>query len=398
MSRSHASGPPEGRGAEPTADHLKDRRGVVLVVSSSAACGRAQDLTGPLLRDWLSGHGLAVDPVRVVADGPGVAATLRELTVETPESQRPRVIITSGGTGLNSDDVTPEATAALVEREVPGIMHALWARGLGKTPTAVMSRGVAGHVGATFIVNLPGSGGGVKDGMAVLDPLLDHISAQLEDVHGHGPRQAGPGAAAGTGRAPAVPVAAMSPGRAATPAGEHTVPIGEHTPGDAVPVPGADAAGASRGRPDGGRGAAGGTVVHAVVTEQPLDPGLARAAVADRACGAVVGFSGLIRNHDGGRDGVIGLEYSAHPDAGRVMAEVAAQIAAEHPAVRLWVAHRVGSLEVGDSALEAVAASAHRAEAFAACDELVERVKARVPIWKRQRYTDGTHSWVGLDE
>lgn len=356
------------RGDSGAKDHLRGRRATVLVVSSSAARGAAQDLSGPLLRDWLTGRGLTVDPVRIVGDGPGVAATLRELT-GTPEAQRPRVIITSGGTGLNSDDVTPEATAEVVERESPGIMHALWARGLGKTPTAVMSRGVAGHVGATFIVNLPGSRGGVKDGIAVLDPILDHISAQLEDVHGHGERPAAGDAPAPLPDVGAAPEAPAAPTGTAGRGGE---PVTTAT----------------------GRG----TVVGAVVTDEPLDPRAARDAVADAACGAVVGFSGLIRNHDGGRAGVTGLEYSAHPHAGRVMAEVAEQIAAEHPAVRLWVAHRVGRLAVGDSALEAVVASAHRAEAFAACTALVERIKARVPIWKRQRYTDGTHSWVGLDD
>ena len=351
----------------PEQDHLRDRRAVVLVVSSSAARGAAQDLSGPLLREWLAGRGMAVAPVRVVADGPDVAAALRELTTG-PEEQRPRVIVTSGGTGLNSDDVTPEATAAVLERESPGIMHALWSRGLEKTPTAVMSRGVAGHTGATFVVNLPGSRGGVKDGIAVLDPILDHIRAQLEDVHGHGERRTLPGAS-GHAAAAAPPSADREPARAAA-----------HAPADGTggtPAPGA--------------------VVHAVITEEALDPDAARVAVADAACGAVVGFSGVIRNHDGGRDGVLGLEYSAHPDAGRIMAQVAAQVAAEHPAVRLWVAHRVGSLAVGDSALEAAVASAHRAEAFAACAALVERIKAGVPIWKRQRYADGTHSWVGLD-
>lgn len=377
MNRPQAS--QETQAAARPEDHLRGRRATVLIVSTSAARGAAQDTSGPLLHEWLAGRGLAVDPVRIVADGPEVAATLQELTAGTPEEQRPRVIVTSGGTGLNSDDVTPEATASVVERETPGIMHALWARGLGKTPTAVMSRGVAGHVGATFVVNLPGSKGGVKDGIAVLDPILDHISAQLEDVHGHGERRAAPADVTGVPRAGAdggAPEAAASP---------------------AASAPARAEAAAAAQPPASGTRTAPGTVIHAVVTDEPLDPDAARAAVADAACGAVVGFSGLIRNHDGGRGGVTGLEYSAHPDAGRVMAEVAEQIAAEHPAVRLWVAHRVGSLAVGDSALEAAVASAHRAEAFAACAALVERIKARVPIWKRQRYTDGTHSWVGLD-
>ncbi|RLZ03664.1 molybdenum cofactor biosynthesis protein MoaE, partial [Kocuria tytonicola] len=165
--------------------HLVGRRAEVVIVSSSAAAGTAEDRCGPLLRDWLAGRGMQVR-VHVVPDGPEVLALLRELTAASRAGHGPRLVVTSGGTGLNSDDVTPEATARVVERESPGIVHALWARGLQKTPTAVMSRGVAGQVGTTFLVNLPGSRGGVKDGMSVLDPLVDHISAQLEDVHGHG--------------------------------------------------------------------------------------------------------------------------------------------------------------------------------------------------------------------
>ena len=122
-----------------------------------------------------------------------------------------------------------------------------------------------------------------------------------------------------------------------------------------------------------------------------------QAAVAAQDCGAVVSFSGVIRDHDGGRSGVTGLEYSAHPDADSVIRQVAEEIAVEFPSVRIWAEHRIGSLVVGDSALEAAVASAHRKEAFAACDALVDRIKLRVPIWKRQTYTDGTHSWVGLD-
>ncbi|WP_308495811.1 molybdenum cofactor biosynthesis protein MoaE [Kocuria sp. cx-455] len=330
--------------------HLSGRRAVVVIVSSSAARGAAQDLCGPVLHEWLAGLGLSVDPVRVIADGPDVEATLRELTEHTPRAERPRFIVTSGGTGLNSDDVTPEATARILERQSPGIMYALWAEGLAKTPTAVMSRGVAGHTGMTFVVNLPGSKGGVKDGMAVLEPLLDHISAQLEDVHGHGdPRGTGPSESSG-----GAPTAVRDP----------AVTSG---------------------------------VLHAHITTEPLDAARAQDAVTAAECGAVVGFSGVIRDHDGGRTGVTGLEYSAHPDADTVMRQVAEEIAAQFPGVRIWAEHRIGALVVGDSALEAAVASAHRKEAFTACDALVDRIKARVPIWKRQTYTDGTHSWVGLD-
>lgn len=360
--------------------HLRGRRAVVMIVSSSAARGEAQDLCGPVLHEWLTGLGLTVDPVRVIPDGPQVEETLRELTERTPQAERPRFIVTSGGTGLNSDDVTPETTARILERESPGIMHALWAKGLEKTPTAVMSRGVAGHTGMTFVVNLPGSKGGVKDGISVLEPLLDHISAQLEDVHGHGEVR---GAEAERGAGRGVDQVTTSTVDAGTNRGTGDGAFGgaERTPdGHAERAPSASSC-----------------VLHARVSQEPLDSARAQAAVMAADFGAVVGFSGVIRDHDGGRSGVTGLEYSAHPDANAVIAAVAEEIAEEYPGVRIWTEHRIGALRVGDSALEAAVASAHRKEAFAACDALVDRIKLRVPIWKRQTYTDGTHSWVGLD-
>jgi len=110
--------------------------------------------------------------------------------------------------------------------------------------------------------------------------------------------------------------------------------------------------------------------------------------------GAVVTFAGIVRDHDGGRS-VVSLDYEAHPSAGEVMRAAARSVATEFPAVRIAVEHRVGSLVVGDLALACAVASAHRSEAFAACARLVDEVKATVPIWKEQRFTDGSSEWVG---
>lgn len=353
----------------PHGDHLTGRRACVVIVSTSAAEGRARDLCGPRLHKWLVGQGLEVDPLHVIEDGPGVEALLRDLLQSQP---RPRFIITSGGTGLNPDDVTPEATAALLDREAPGVMHALWSHGLTKTPTAGLSRGVAGHAGSTFMVNLPGSPGGVRDGIHILDGLLEHISIQLEDIHGHElqdlARQLPHPELAST--APAV---SHGPGVSATALAESPAPATSEAPITE-------------------------RVTCAEVTEKALDSRAAQNGVSHPACGAVVAFSGVIRNHHGGRHGVTGLEYSAHPSATDVMQDVVHQVAAEHPDVRIWAQHRIGSLQVGDSALEVAVASAHRAAAFTVCDLLVEQIKAKVPIWKRQTFTDGTHSWVGLDD
>ncbi|WP_433054062.1 molybdenum cofactor biosynthesis protein MoaE [Dactylosporangium sp. CS-033363] len=134
-------------------------------------------------------------------------------------------------------------------------------------------------------------------------------------------------------------------------------------------------------------------MIRSEVTTAPLDVAEHERAVADRAAGAVVSFAGVVRDHDGGR-GVVELEYEGHPSAGDVLREVAAEIAAD-PAVRsLAVSHRVGRLEIGDVALAAAVSTAHRADAFALCARLVDEVKARLPVWKRQVFSDGEEEWV----
>jgi molybdopterin synthase catalytic subunit len=134
-------------------------------------------------------------------------------------------------------------------------------------------------------------------------------------------------------------------------------------------------------------------VVLADVVDRVVTVDEVSAVVATDQDGAVVTFAGVVRDHDGGR-GVTALDYERHPSAGDVIAEVAATIAAGHPEVRIAVLHRVGPLGIGDVALAAAVASGHRAEAFAACGALVDLVKERVPIWKRQQFTDGSDEWV----
>lgn len=141
----------------------------------------------------------------------------------------------------------------------------------------------------------------------------------------------------------------------------------------------------------------GSDVVNATVSDLPLHAGHANAAAWSPRCGAVVGFSGIVRDHDGGRS-VATLSYTAHPTAEQIIAEVAAEIAGRYQGVRIWVGHRTGPLEIGDAALVAAVAAAHRGTAFAACSDLVDTVKARVPIWKEQGFADGTTEWVGVSD
>lgn len=147
----------------------------VVVASNRASAGVYADTTGPLIVEALLGLGFEVGEPAVVPDGEPVAAAIRA-AVEAGA----RVVLTTGGTGLTPTDRTPEATRSVVEREVPGIAEAIRAHGVAKgVPTAMLSRGLAGVVGTTLVVNLPGSRGGVKDGLAVLTPVLVHAAEQV---------------------------------------------------------------------------------------------------------------------------------------------------------------------------------------------------------------------------
>ena len=135
-------------------------------------------------------------------------------------------------------------------------------------------------------------------------------------------------------------------------------------------------------------------VVRAAVTEDAILLTEHEQLVAHHAAGAVVGFAGIVRNHDGGRE-VLRLEYSAHPHAEQILFEVLAEVAAAAPGVHAIAAsHRVGPLAIGDAALVAAVAAEHRAAAFGTCARLVDAVKERLPVWKHQFFADGSDEWV----
>ncbi|MGK3200860.1 molybdenum cofactor biosynthesis protein MoaE [Amycolatopsis sp. MEPSY49] len=297
----------------------------VIVASNRAAKGVYEDKTGPVIVAWLAGRGYDVPAPVVVEDGDPVGVALRAALADEVA-----VVLTTGGTGISPTDRTPDVTRAVLDHELPGVADAIRAAGLPKVPTAVLSRGVAGVAGRTLVVNLPGSSGGVKDGLGVLDGILDHAVDQLAG-------------------------------------GDHPRPAAT-----AVPV----------------------RVVRALVTEETLSVEEHARLVEDDAAGAVVTFAGVVRDHDGGK-GVRDLTYEGHPSAGDVIAEVVADLSTRWAGVRaVAVSHRVGHLAIGDVALACAVAAEHRGQAFSACSDLVDEVKARLPVWKHQHFTDGTDEWV----
>jgi len=343
------------------------RRALVVTVSDRSAAGTRPDGSGPIAVAELRRRGWDVNAA-ITPDGEPVVAVLEEAVAGGYS-----LVLTTGGTGLAARDLTPEMTSRVIDRLVPGIPELLRADGLQITPTAILSRGIAGAAGTTLIVNLPGSPGAVRDAMRVLFPAIDHA---VEHLHGQTEHPAG--------------------------GGHHDRPGHHgHKHNDG---PGPDCSGAHRqshaepldptsSDPESSERCAP-IVLRAEVTADPVDVAGLEALVADPSCGAVVSFAGVIRDHDHGAS-VESVEYSAHPSAGDLIGQVAARVAASVGVGRFAVAHRAGSeLAIGDVALGCAVATPHRAEAFAGCGELVEAIKREIPIWKRQTLTDGTIEWV----
>ncbi len=324
-----------GRPAVP--EEAEGLRAAVITCSDSVAAGTAVDASGPLAADLLVQLGHAVSGVRAVADD---EAAIRG-AVEDALADGALIVVLTGGTGASPRDVTPDALRAMGLRELPGLGEAIRAASRDRVPTADLSRALGGVLGAAVVLALPGSPGGVRDGLAAVGGLLAHAAA-MAGGEGHGAPQP-------TLRSHAVDSNHFSVGI-------------DYTAGELV-----------------------------------RDAPIAEADVADvvsaDAAGAVITFAGVVRDHDRGR-AVVALRYEGHPDAGRVLAEVVAEARVRPGVLGAAALHRVGELAVGDLAFVAAVSAAHRREAFEACAWLVDEAKARLPIWKHQRFADGTSEWV----
>lgn len=344
----------------------------VLTVSDRCSRGEREDLSGPLAAALLGGWSVSVKDTKIIPDG---VESVRG-AIEASVREGARVIVTTGGTGISPRDETPEGTLPLITKRLDGI-ESLIRQSAKNAPAAPLSRALAGIVTVdgkdAFVVNAPGSRGGVTDTVNVIGPLLDHIVDQLDG-----------------GDHPVPHVAHDHGGHVS----DLDVPAHHHHQHDAKVRLSPHAQATWENQNSAKRLNHDADVVYATVTEDHVEMTDLVEMVERPEAGAIMTFRGIVRNHDAGRS-VDSIDYEAHPDAAAVVARVAHEVAKKSGCLAIAVVHRAGHLEIGDLALGAAVSAAHRVEAFNALNEVVEQVKLQLPVWKKQQFPDGTHEWSG---
>ncbi len=305
----------------------------VLVVSDRASDGSRPDEVGPRLRDRLQEADFDVARFSVVPDE---MEQIKAAVQAWALGDRLDLIVTTGGTGLGPRDVTPEAILEVADRTVDGLAELMRHEGFAKTRLAALSRQVAAQVGNTLVLALPGSPKGALDSLEAVLPVLDHA---MEMLAGAGDRH------------PQAPpeVTRSSP------------------------------------------------AVVAGTSASPLDTASLLATLRTDGCGGVVFFEGVVRSPSEGKE-VEYLCYEAYePAASRILRQIAEDAAARHSLAASLAVHRTGKLYPGEVIVVTAAAAAHREAAFEGAREIIERVKAEAPIWKKEVFADGER-WVGADQ
>lgn len=327
----------------------------VITVSDRSFRGTREDVSGQRAYDLLATLGSVVFRTLV----PDETTPIQNSVIQAVDAGAD-IIITTGGTGITRRDRTPDAVGSLLSYDIPGLPELI--RSTSHVRTAALTRSCAGvvdHEGRrSCVICLPGSPTGVTEGISCLSPLFHHIVEQLNDAD-H-------------------PTHAAVTRQLAKLDREDTHNTSEKNLREDHAFSGTE-----------------GGVVTAKIQDTEISMAELEAAVTSDRAGAVLSFCGQVRNHDQGQP-VESIDYAAHPNAAEVLHTIAGEVAQTAGLCSVAVIHRYGHLEVGEVALGTAISAEHRHEAYEAMETLINRIKLELPVWKKQKFTEGGSQWSGL--